>query len=71
MQSVSQLPFSTLALNEFSQNFEFFYATRFDSTRIVKSVAVIVGEHKFIVDAVLASLAPCSLEATEDMYDCH
>jgi hypothetical protein len=66
MQSVSQLPFSTLALNEFLQNPEFFRATRLDAPRIVKNVTLIVGEHKFVVNTVLASLAPC-LEATEEM----
>jgi hypothetical protein len=64
MQSVSQSPFSTLASNEFLQNFKFLCATRFDSARIVKNVTQMIGEHKFVVDVVLASLAPC-LEATE------
>ena len=67
MQSVSQVPFSTLALNEFLQNLEFFSATTLDSPRIVKNVTVIIGEDKFVVDIVLASLSLCS-KATEDMY---
>ncbi len=67
MQSVSQSPFSTLALNEFLQNPKFLYATRLNSPRIVKNVTVIIGEDKFVVDIVLASLALC-LKATEEMY---
>ena len=60
MQSVFQSPFSTLALNEFVQNFEFVCATRFDSARIVENITLMIGEHKFVVDAVFASLTPCS-----------
>ena len=59
MQSVSQSLLSTLALNEFLQNLEFLYATRLNSPRIVKNVTVIIGEDKFVVDIVLASLALC------------
>ena len=58
MQFVSQSFLATLALDEFVQNLEFFYATRLDSTRIVKDVTSMVGEHKFIVDGVLAWLRP-------------
>ena len=46
--------------NEFSQNLEFFCATRLDPTRIVKNVTCMIGEHKFVIDGVLASLAPYS-----------
>jgi hypothetical protein len=70
MQPIAQLVFSTLAPNEFLQNLEFLFATRLDSPRIVKNVARMIGEHKFVVDRVLASLAPC-LEATEEKYFCH
>ena len=59
MQSVIQLPFSTLALDEFLQNPKFFDATRLNSPRIVKNVTVIIGEDKFVFDIVLASLALC------------
>ena len=59
MQSVSQSLLSTLAFNEFLQNPKFFYATRLDSPRIVKNVTVMIGEDKFVVDIVLASLALC------------
>ena len=45
-----------LATNEIFQNLEFFYATRLDSTRIVKNVTCMIGEHEFIIDGVLASL---------------
>ena len=59
MQFVLQLPFSTLASNEFLQNLEFFSATRLNSPRIVKNVTVMIGEHEFVVDIVLASLSLC------------
>jgi hypothetical protein len=36
----------------------------------VKNVASMIGEHKFVVDGVLASLTP-SLEATEEKYYQH
>ena len=68
MQFVSQSFLATLALNEFLQNPEFFYATRLDSTRIVKDVTSMVGEHKFIVDGVLASLRPCLGANEEESY---
>ena len=67
MQLVSQFFLATLALNEFSQHLEFFYATRLDSTRIMKDVTGMIGEHKFIVNGVLASLRP-RLGAIEDEY---
>ena len=70
MQLVSQSPFSTLAFNEFLQNHEFLYATRLDSPGIVKNVTVMIGEHKCVVDAVLAPLVT-RLEATVEMYGCH
>ena len=67
MQFVLQSFLATLALNEFFQNLEFFYATRLDSTRIVKDVTRMIGEHKFIVDGVLASLRS-RLGANEKEY---
>ena len=67
MQSVSQLGFSTLALNEFFQDLEFLFITRLDSLRIVKNITLVVGEDKLVVDPVLASLAVC-LEATAERY---
>ena len=72
VQSVSQSLVSTLASNEFLQNPEFLYATRFDSTRFVENVTLMIGEHKFVVDAVLASLSPC-LDTTdsEEKYQCY
>jgi len=36
----------------------------------VKDITLMIGEHKFIVDAVLASLTP-RLEASEEKYYCH
>ena len=56
-----------LATNEVFQNLELFYATRLDSTRVVKNVTRMIGEHKFVVDGVLASLTPYS-EANEEQY---
>ena len=67
MQFVLQSFLATLALNKFFQNLEFFYATRLDSTRIVKDVSRMIGEHNFIVDGVLASLRP-RLRADEEEY---
>jgi hypothetical protein len=70
MQFMTQSPFSALAYNEFLQDPEFLCATGLDSPRIVKNVAIMVGEHKFVVDRVFASLAPW-LEASEAKYCCH
>jgi aryl carrier-like protein len=70
MQFVSQLLFSTLASNEFFQDLEFLFVTGLDSLRIVKNITLVIGEHKRVVDAVLASLASC-LEATEEKYRCY
>jgi hypothetical protein len=70
MQSETQPPFSTFASNELLQDFEFLFATRLDTPRVVKNVTLVIGEHKFVVDPVLASLVPC-LEATKDKYRCH
>ena len=67
MQFALQSLLATLALNECFQNLEFFYATRLDSTRIVKDVSRMIGEHNFIVDGVLASLRP-RLGANEEEY---
>jgi hypothetical protein len=65
VQFVSQTLFSTLALNKFFQDLEFLFVTSLDSLRIVKNITLVIGEHKRVVDAVLASLASC-LEATEE-----
>ena len=62
--------FPTLATNEFSQSLEFLCATRLDSARIVKNITRMIGEHKFIVDGVLASLARCQ-SAYEEEYEYH
>ena len=67
MQLVSQAFLATLALNEFSQNIEFVFATRLDSTRIMKDVTPMIGEHKFIVDVVLAPLRT-RLGVNEEKY---
>jgi hypothetical protein len=65
VQFVLQPRFSTLALNEVFQGLEFLFVAGLDSLRIVKHITLVIGEHKRIVDAVLASLASC-LEATEE-----
>ena len=70
MQSVSQLFLSALATNEFSQSLEFICATALDSARIVKNVTLMIGEHKFIVNGVLASLARFQW-ANDERYEYH
>ena len=70
MQFVSQFVFSTLALDEFFQDLEFLFITGLYSLRIMKNIALVIGEHKLVVDAVLASLTSC-LEATEEKYRCY
>ena len=67
MQSVLQSLFSTLASNKFFQDLEFFFVTCLDSLGIVKDITRVIGEHKLIIDPVLASLTPC-LEATEEKF---
>ena len=64
MQSIAQSPFSTLASNELLQNLEFLCATALDSARVVKNVTGVIGEHKLVVDCVLASLVVLWLEET-------
>jgi hypothetical protein len=56
-------------MNEFFQSLEFLCATRLDSARIVKNVTGMIGEDKFIVDGVLASLRP-HLGANEEDHWC-
>jgi hypothetical protein len=70
MQPVSQTLFSTLALNEFFQGFELLFVAGLDSLRIVKNITLVIGEHKCVVNAVLASLVSC-LEATKEKYCCY
>jgi hypothetical protein len=57
-------------MNELLQSLKFLYTTRLDSARIVKNVTHMIGKHKFMIDAVLASLAPCQW-ANEERYDYH
>ena len=57
-------------MNEFSQYLEFLCATALDSARIVKNVTRMIGEHKFIINGVLASLARCQWE-NEEEYEYH
>ena len=58
MQSVSQFLFFALASNEIFQDLEFVNATGLDSLRIVKDITRVIGKNEFVVDFVLASLAP-------------
>ena len=58
MQSVLQFSFSALVSNEIVQDLKFANATRLDPLRIVKDITRMIGEHKFVIDIVLASLAP-------------
>ena len=58
MQFVSQLLFSALASNEIFQDMEFVNAARLDSLRIVEDITRVIGENEFVVDLVLAPLAP-------------
>jgi hypothetical protein len=51
--------FFTLATNEVSQRLKFLCTTRLDSARIVKNITRMIGKYKFIIDDVLAALAPC------------
>ena len=59
MQFVFQSLFSTLALNELFQDLKFIYATRLYTSRIMKDITLMIGEHELVVDTVLASLDPC------------
>ena len=59
MQFVSQSLFSTLASNKIFQDLESLLIARLYSLRIVKNIAVVIGERDLIVDEVLASLALC------------
>ena len=56
MQSIHQPSFPTFASDKLLQNLEFFCATALDSTRIVKNIALMIGEYEFVIDRVLASL---------------
>jgi hypothetical protein len=58
MQFVSQSLFSALASNEVFQDLELFNATRLYALGIVKDITLMIGEYKFVVDLVLAPLAP-------------
>ena len=70
MQFLLQSLFSTLASNKIFQNLKFLLITRLDSLGIVKNIALVIGKHKLVIDAVLASLASC-LEATDEKHCCY
>ena len=57
MQSRLQSPSFRLVSNEILHDLQFLLATALKSAGIVKNVTVMIGEHKFIVDGVLATLA--------------
>ena len=61
MQFVSQSLFSALASNKIFQDLEFVNATRLDSPGIVKDIARVIGEYEFVINLVLAPLAPWSI----------
>ena len=56
VQFVLQPRFSTLASNKIFQDLESLLITCFNSLRIVKNIAPVIGKYNFVVDAVLASL---------------
>jgi hypothetical protein len=69
MQFVSQSRFSTLALNKIFQDIvSLHHLHRFPANR--ENVTLVIGEHKLVVDAVIALLVSC-LEATKEKYQCH
>ena len=57
MYSVSQLPFHRPLSNKFLHDLQFPVATGLEPARVVKYVAVMIGEHKLILDVVLAALS--------------
>jgi hypothetical protein len=63
MYSVWQSPFSRQFSNESLHNLQFIDATSLESAGIVKNVSVMIGEYKFILNAVLATLAQVSGKA--------
>jgi hypothetical protein len=66
MQLIRQPAFFALALSELPHNYKFIYATRFDSRRIVKTLFPVIGEHKFVVDILLASLLGATFREATD-----
>ena len=59
-------------MNELFQCVEFLCSTGLDSARIVKDVTRMIGEHKFMVDDVLAPLQPLACQwANEERHDYH
>jgi hypothetical protein len=67
--SVSQLPFRRPLSNEFLHDLQFLVATGLESAGIVKYVAVMIGEHKFILDVVLAPLSKDQEQPTRSTSD--
>ena len=62
MYSVSQLPFPRPLSDKFLYDLQFVVATGLEPTGVVKYVARMIGEHKFILDVVLASLSKDQLQ---------
>ena len=57
MYPLSQVPFLRPLSNKFLYNLQFLIATSLESAGVVKYVAVMIGEHKLILDVVLAALS--------------
>jgi hypothetical protein len=57
MDSVSQLPSPRSLSNKLLHDLQFLVATGFESAGIVKNVTAMIGEDKFILDVVLATLS--------------
>ena len=57
MYSLSQAPFPRPLSNKFLHDLQFLVATSLETARVVKYVAVMIGEHKLIFDVVLATLS--------------
>ena len=57
MYPLSQVPFLRPFSNKLLYNLQFLIATSLESAGVVKYVAVMIGEHKLILDVVLAALS--------------
>ena len=71
MQFVLQFIFFTLAPNKIFQDLKSFLVACLYSLGIVKNISLVIGKHNLVIDAVLASLALCLEEATNEKYRCY
>ena len=69
MQSIFQKPFLRSLSNKSLNDHQFLIAPSLESTRIVKNVSFMIGEAKFMLDAVLATLVH-ELGMAEAKYKC-